>query len=76
MPVVLTASRLIETLDAAPAAVTVIDKPPSRRQSARDPPASLFRLVPGMTVGLYNGRKVTLGFHGLSDPYFQAVSRC
>lgn len=70
MPVVLTASRLTQTLDAAPAAVTVIDQATIKASGARDL-ASLFRLVPGMTVGLYNGRKVTLGFHGLSDPYFR-----
>lgn len=70
MPVVLSASRLTQTLDAAPAAVTVIDQATIKASGARDL-ASLFRLVPGMTVGLYNGRKVTLGFHGFSDPYFR-----
>lgn len=70
MPVVLSASRLTQTLDAAPAAVTVIDRATIKASGARDV-ASLFRLVPGMTVGLYNGRKVTLGFHGFSDPYFR-----
>lgn len=70
MPVVLSASRLTQTIDAAPAAVTVIDQRTIKASGARDL-ASLFRLVPGMTVGLYNGRKATLGFHGFSDPYFR-----
>ncbi len=70
MPVVLSASRLTQALNEAPAAVTVIDRRTIQASGARDL-TRLFRLVPGMTVGLYNGRRVTLGFHGLSDPYFR-----
>lgn len=49
LPVVLSASRLPQRLDEAPAAVTVIDHETIRRSGARDI-VDVLRLVPGMQV--------------------------
>jgi iron complex outermembrane receptor protein len=72
LPVVLSASRLMQTVDEAPAAVTVIDRDLIVASGVRDL-VDLFRLVPGMVVGQYKGRLPTLGFHGLTDPYFRQL---
>jgi iron complex outermembrane receptor protein len=71
-PVVLSASRLVQTVDEAPAAVTVIDRDMIKASGAREL-VDLFRLVPGMVVGQYKGHQPTLGFHGFSDPYFRQL---
>jgi iron complex outermembrane recepter protein len=71
-PVVLSASRLTQTIDDAPAAVTIIDRDLIVASGVRDL-VDLFRLVPGMVVGQYKGRLPTLGFHGLTDPYFRQL---
>lgn len=71
-PVVLSASRLTQTVDEAPAAVTVIDRDLIVASGVRDL-VDLFRLVPGMVVGQYKGHMPTLGFHGLADPYFRQL---
>ncbi len=70
LPVVLSASRLAQTLDEAPASVTVIDRGMIAASGARDI-VDLFRLVPGMTVGMYKGHRPILGFHGFSDAFFR-----
>ncbi len=68
VPVVLTASRLAQPLDDAPAAVTVIDRELIRLSGAREI-VDLFRLVPGFLIITDNAgiRAVTL--HGLADVY-------
>lgn len=71
-PVVLSASRLTQTVEEAPAAVTVIDRDLIVASGVRDL-VDLFRLVPGMVVGQYKGRLPTLGFHGFTDPYFRQM---
>ncbi len=71
-PVVLTASRLVQTADEAPASVTVIDRDMIKASGAREL-VDLFRLVPGMVVGQYLGHQPTLGFNGFSDPYFRQL---
>ncbi|MBU1235350.1 MAG: TonB-dependent receptor [Gammaproteobacteria bacterium] len=71
-PVVLTASRLVQTADEAPASVTVIDRDMIRASGAREL-VDLFRLVPGMVVGQYLGHQSTLGFNGFADPYFRQL---
>lgn len=72
MPVVLTASRLAQPLDEAPAAVTVIDRQMIRDSGAWDL-SEVFRLVPGMVVSYHSTRAYTMdstvSYHGLSDPY-------
>jgi iron complex outermembrane receptor protein len=72
LPVVLSASRLVQTVDEAPAAVTVIDRRMIRASGARDI-VDLFRLVPGMTVGAYKGHRPILGFHGFSETFFRQL---
>jgi iron complex outermembrane receptor protein len=72
LPVVLSASRLVQTLDEAPAAVTVIDREMIKATGAREL-IDVFRLVPGMVVGQYKGHQPVLGFHGFADPYFRQL---
>lgn len=72
LPVVLSASRLSQPVNEAPAAVTIIDRQMIRDSSAWDL-AELFRLVPGMYVA-YHASSVyttnsTVSYHGLSDAY-------
>lgn len=66
MPVVLSASRLAQPQDEAPAAITVIDRQMIEASGARNLP-DLFRLVPGMVVGQINGYKQVVSYHGLAD---------
>ena len=67
-PVVLSASRLIQPAQEAPAAVTVIDREMIRNSGARQV-AELFRLVPGFQVTYRNGHSPTVTYHGLADTY-------
>jgi iron complex outermembrane receptor protein len=67
-PVVLSASRLIQPVDEAPAAVTVIDRDTIRASGARQI-AELFRLVPGFLVTYRNGHSPAVTYHGLADTY-------
>jgi iron complex outermembrane receptor protein len=71
-PIVLSASRLMQKVDEAPATVMVIDRDLIVASGAREI-ADLFRLVPGMVVGQYKGHQPILGFHGLADPYFRQL---
>lgn len=68
LPVVLSASRLVQTVDEAPAAVTILDQDTIRASGARSI-AELFRLVPGFQVGYQNGHEPTVTYHGLADAY-------
>lgn len=70
LPVVLSASRLAQRIDEAPAAVTVIDRETLVASGARQI-ADVFRLVPGMVVGRRNGYSPILGFHGFGDSFFR-----
>lgn len=67
-PVVLSASRLVQPAQEAPAAVTVIDRDMIRASGARQI-AELFRLVPGFLVSYRNGHAPIVTYHGLADPY-------
>jgi iron complex outermembrane recepter protein len=71
-PVVLSASRLVQTVDEAPAAVTVIDREMIRASGAREL-VDLFRLVPGMVVAGHKAHEASVGFHGFTDPYFRQL---
>ena len=71
-PVVLSASRLVQSVNEAPAAVTVIDREMIKASGAREL-VDVFRLVPGMVVGQYKGHQPALGFHGFTDPYFRQL---
>lgn len=67
-PVVLSASRLLQPAQEAPAAVTVIDRDMIRASGARQV-AELFRLVPGFLVSYRNGHSPIVTYHGLSEAY-------
>jgi iron complex outermembrane receptor protein len=68
LPVVLSASRLSQPQNAAPAAVTVIDQTMIRASGFRDIP-DLFRLVPGFTVAYTRANTWGVGYHGLADAF-------
>ena len=68
MPVVLSASRLSQPLDEAPAAVTVIDQEMIRASGFRDIP-DLLRLVPGFSVAYTRDNTWAVGYHGLGDAF-------
>ena len=72
LPVVLSASRMVQSLDEAPASVTVIDRELIAASGVRRL-VDVFRLVPGMVVGQHKGGLATLGFHGFTDPYFRQL---
>ncbi len=68
VPIVLSASRLSQSLADAPAAVTVIDREMIRASGFTDI-ADLFRLVPGMNVAFFSGPIPTVTYHGLGDGF-------
>ncbi|MHB1084144.1 MAG: TonB-dependent receptor plug domain-containing protein [Thiobacillus sp.] len=68
LPVVLSASRLSQPVNEAPAAVTVIDQDMIRASGFRDIP-DLFRLVPGFTVAYTRDNTWGVGYHGLADAF-------
>lgn len=68
LPVVLTVSRLAQSIGDTPGAVTVIDRDTIRRTGARDL-AELLRLVPGYLVSGFNGANPTAAYHAPIDEY-------
>jgi iron complex outermembrane receptor protein len=68
LPIVLSASRLSQPLNEAPAAVTVIDQGMIRASGFRDIP-ELFRLVPGFAVAYTRDNSWGVGYHGLADAF-------
>jgi iron complex outermembrane receptor protein len=68
LPVVLSASRLSQPVNEAPAAVTVIDQDMIRTSGFRDIP-DLLRLVPGFSVAYTRDNTWAAGYHGLADAY-------
>ncbi|MEJ2694831.1 MAG: TonB-dependent receptor plug domain-containing protein, partial [Candidatus Thiodiazotropha sp.] len=67
-PVTLTSTRLSQSFEDTPNAMTVIDKEMIRATGALSIP-DLLRLVPGMTVTFYAGSRAAATYHGLSDQY-------
>lgn len=68
LPVVLSASRLIQPISSSPASITIIDAEMIELSGARTI-VDLLHLVPGMQVGrLVNGNPVAT-YHGLSERY-------
>ncbi len=65
LPTVLSASRLPQTLNEAPGAVTILDREFIRATGYRDV-ARLLRLVPGMQIGQERGNVQWVTYHGLS----------
>lgn len=68
LPVVLSVSRLAQSLNETPGAVTVIDAEMIRRSGAREV-AELLRLVPGFLVTRRNGGSTVAGYHSALDIY-------
>ncbi|MEM9102110.1 MAG: TonB-dependent receptor [Pseudomonadota bacterium] len=66
LPVVLSATRLKQPLSEAPASVTIIDRELIEASGARVI-TDLFRFVPGMQVGDYNGHLTSVSYHGIAD---------
>lgn len=66
--IVSSATRLPQTLSASPSAITVIDREMIEASGFTNL-ADLFRLVPGMQVGYFNGNFPSVTYHGLADQY-------
>src|SRR5574340_884352 len=64
----LSASRLSQQVSETPNAMTVIDREMIAASGFRNL-SDLFRLVPGMYVGAYNGYTPIVAYHGTFDQY-------
>lgn len=72
LPVVLHAARLRQSVNAAPAAVTVIDREMIDASTATTIP-ELLRYVPGFQLSYKNSHELIPAFHGLADDYSRRV---
>ncbi|MGE0372657.1 MAG: TonB-dependent receptor plug domain-containing protein [Gammaproteobacteria bacterium] len=68
IPLVITASRLLQTPSMAPASVTVIDREMIEASTALEIP-DLLRLVPGFQVTYPNGNITSVTYHGNEDAW-------
>ena len=68
IPVVLSASRLLQPVADSPASLTVIDQQLIEATGATNI-VELFRLVPGFQVGYVRGHIYSVSYHGLADRY-------
>lgn len=68
IPIVLTASRLLQPITETPTAMTIIDRKMIKKSSARTVP-ELFKMVPGITVGYVSGNEIVVTYHGMSDQF-------
>lgn len=68
LPVVLSASRLVQPLADAPGAVTIIDRAMIKASGAREI-VDVFRLVPGFQVGMAYFSTPVVAYHGLADEF-------
>lgn len=66
LPVVLSVTRLAQSLADTPAAVTIIDRDMIRRSGARQV-TDLLRLVPGFRVSGWNGGNAIASYHSQLD---------
>lgn len=71
-PAVLTATRLKQALDSAPAAITVIDKAMIKASGAKEI-VELFRLVPDMQVGYERKNLPSATYHGMADEFSRGM---
>jgi len=71
-PIVLSATRLKQSLSDAPAAITVIDKAMIKASGAKKI-VELFRLVPGMQVGSKKEHLPSASYHGMSDEFARGM---
>lgn len=68
IPVVLTATRLKQPINEAPASMTIIDRQMIEASGARNV-ADVFQLVPGFMVQYEVGHTPIVTYHGMSDQY-------
>jgi iron complex outermembrane receptor protein len=68
LPVVLSASRLLQPISETPNAMTVIDRDMIVASGARNI-ADVFRLVPSMYVGYASGHSPIVSYRGITDEY-------
>jgi iron complex outermembrane receptor protein len=67
-PIVLSASRLSQPISETPNAMTVIDRDMIAASGFRNI-ADVFKLVPGMYVGYYNGHTPIVSYRGNTDGF-------
>ncbi|OUR82940.1 outer membrane receptor protein [Cycloclasticus sp. 46_120_T64] len=72
IPIVLSATRLAQPQNEAPATVSIIDRELIKLSGAKNIP-EIFRLVPGMHVGYFRGNNPVVAYQGLSSEYPQGV---
>lgn len=68
IPIVLTATRLAQPINEAPASMTIIDRQMIEASGAREI-VDVFRLIPGFQVQHDNGHTPIVSYHGMSDQY-------
>ncbi len=68
IPVVLSATRMLQPVNTAPASITVITRDMIDASGAQEI-ADLLRLVPGFQVGYFNGTSISLAYHGFTGNY-------
>lgn len=71
-PIILSATRLKQSLSEAPAAMTVIDRAMIKASGAKEI-FELFRLVPGMQVGYKRKHLPSASYHGMSDEFARGM---
>lgn len=72
VPIVLSATRLKQSLANAPAAITVIDRAMIKASGAKEI-VDVFRLVPGMQVGSKREHLPSASYHGMSDEFARGM---
>jgi len=68
VPVVMSATRIAQSVADAPVAVTVIDRRMIDASGAREIP-ELFRMVPGFIVGYHDGHTPSVSYHMSDERY-------
>jgi len=72
VPIVLSATRLAQPQNEAPATITIIDRELIKLSGAKNIP-EIFRLVPGMHIGYFRGNSPVVAYQGLSSEHPQGV---
>jgi len=72
LPVVISATRLLQPLKDVPEAMTIIDRRIIEASGAQTIP-DVLRLVPGFQVGQVTGSRVTATYHGYSDRFARNI---
>ncbi len=72
MPVVVSATRLLQPLRDVPEAMTVIDRRTIEASGAQTI-SDVLRLIPGFQVGQVTGSRATVTYHGFSDRFARTM---